>query len=305
MSTTSLKNGSGVSSTNIKGSSTDTSKLTVNNNLKSITNEMSENNVLTIMTSQIGPFKTLIGALKDIISDTNIIFTKQGMKIINIDATHTVVVFLELLGENFEVYNCKYDKIIIGTNLIRLYKLIDTIENNETLTIYIANEDYDNGIVSQLSLKFDNTMNNQYTIHQLRLMDVDTEEMVYPDIVFSSMISFPSIEFMKIIRKLSNTASEVEIIYANNELIFESKGSTFSTTKITKFGEGLSQKCSSNKKIFQGLFVLKYLNCFIKCTNLSTQVDLYLENDKPLVIEYAVASLGKIRLCLSSKNDKL
>ena len=77
------------------------------------------------------------------------------MKIMNIDATHTVVVFLELLAENFEVYDCKYDKIIIGTNLIRLSKLIDTIENDEALTIYISNDDYDNGIVSHLSLRFE------------------------------------------------------------------------------------------------------------------------------------------------------
>lgn len=283
----------------------DIPKISINNNLKTITNEMSENNVLTIMTSQIGPFKTLISALKDIIADTNIIFTKNSMKIINIDASHTVVVFLELLADNFEVYNCKLDKIIIGTNLIRLSKLIDTIENNETLTIYISNEHYDNGIVSFLSLKFDNISNNQYTIHQLRLMDVDTEEMIYPDISFSSMITFPSVEFMKIIRKLSNTASDVQIMYANNELKFESKGCTYSNTTITKFGEGLIQKCASNKIIFQGLFALKYLNYFTKCTNLSSQVDLYLENDKPLVIEYAVASLGKIRLCLSSKNNDI
>lgn len=278
------------------------SKLTINNDLKVITNEMSENNVLTIMTSQISPIKTLTVALKEILTDTNIVFTKQGMKIINIDTSHTVVVFLELLAENFEVYNCKLDKIIIGINLPKLSKLIDTIENTETLTIYISNDDYDDGSVSFLSIKFDNLKSYENTTYKLRLMDFDIEDINYPDIKFSGMITVPSNEFMKIIRKLANTTNDVEIIYANNELIFETKGSSFATTKITKFVGGDND---SNKKIFKGLFGLKNLNNFTKCTGLSTQVHLYLENDKPLVVEYPVASLGKIRLCLSSKNTDM
>ena len=41
------------------------------------------NNILTIQTVQIAPFRTLMTALKDILLETNIIFTKDGIKIIN------------------------------------------------------------------------------------------------------------------------------------------------------------------------------------------------------------------------------
>ena len=52
-------------------------------------------------------------------------------------------------------------------------------------------------------------------------------------------------------------------------------------------------------KIIQGEFSLKNLGYFIKCTNLCSQIEMYLENDLPLVVKYNVASLGEIKLCLA------
>ena len=52
-------------------------------------------------------------------------------------------------------------------------------------------------------------------------------------------------------------------------------------------------------KIIQGEFSLKNLGYFIKCTNLCNQIEIYLENDMPLVVKYNVASLGEIKLALA------
>ena len=53
-------------------------------------------------------------------------------------------------------------------------------------------------------------------------------------------------------------------------------------------------------KIIQGEFSLKNLGYFIKCTNLCSQIEMYLENNLPLVVKYNVASLGVIKLALAS-----
>ena len=52
-------------------------------------------------------------------------------------------------------------------------------------------------------------------------------------------------------------------------------------------------------KVIQGEFSLKNLGYFIKCTNLCSTIEMYLENDLPLVVKYSVASLGEIKLCLA------
>ena len=60
---------------------------------------------------------------------------------------------------------------------------------------------------------------------------------------------------------------------------------------------GFSKK--DENKTIQGEFSLKNLGYFIKCTNLCNQIEMYLENDLPLIIKYNVASLGEIKLCLA------
>ena len=48
-----------------------------------------DGNILMIQTVQIGPFRTLMTALKDILLETNISFSAEGIKIINMDKSHT------------------------------------------------------------------------------------------------------------------------------------------------------------------------------------------------------------------------
>jgi hypothetical protein len=125
-------------------------------------------NILTIQTVQIAPFRTLMTALKDILLETNISFTKEGIKIINMDKSHTILAHLSLEAQNFELYDCKMDKIIIGVNMFHLFKLINTIDNDDTLTIYIEEADYTDGIVQFLGLKFENGDIKQQKILYLR-----------------------------------------------------------------------------------------------------------------------------------------
>ena len=260
-----------------------------------------EGNVLTIKTVQIAPFRTLMTALKDILLETNITFEPDGMRIINMDKSHTILVHLFLAAQNFEFYECKKDKIIIGVNMFHLFKLINTIENEETLTIYIENSDYVDGIVSYLTLKYENGEIKQCKTQKLRLIEPDPEELQYPDVTFSSIINLPSTDFQKIIRDLSCISEKLEIKSVGNELIFKCSGQ-FASAEIHRAESdgsmGFISKQDSSK-IIQGEFSLKNLGYFIKCTNLCQQIEVYLENDLPLVVKYNVASLGSIRLCLA------
>jgi proliferating cell nuclear antigen len=261
-----------------------------------------DNNVLTIKTVQIAPFRTLMTALKDILLETNISFQPDGIRIINMDKSHTILAHLYLASQNFEFYECKKEKIIIGVNMFHLFKLINSIDNDDTLTIYIENGDYVDGIVSHLALKFENGEIKQCKTQKLRLIEPDPEELEYPNVTFSSIINLPSADFQKIIRDLSGISDKLEIKSVGNELIFKCSGQ-FANAEIHRaesdgsMGFILKQDSS---KVIQGEFSLKNLGYFIKCTNLCSQIEVYLENDLPLVVKYDVASLGSIRLCLAA-----
>jgi proliferating cell nuclear antigen len=268
---------------------------------KNLLSESTSGNVLTLKTVQISPFRTLMTALKDILLETNITFDAEGMKITNMDKSHTILAHLHLCSQNFEFYECKKNKIIIGVNMFHLFKLINTIENEETLTIYIENSDYVDGIVSYLTLKYENGLINQCKTQKLRLIEPDPEELQYPEIKFSSVINLPSNDFQKIIRDLSCISDKLEIKSVGNELIFRCSGQ-FASAEIHRAESDGSMSFiekQDSTKIIQGEFSLKNLGYFIKCTNLCNQIEMCLENDLPLVVKYDVAKLGTIKLCLA------
>jgi proliferating cell nuclear antigen len=185
--------------------------------------------------------------------------------------------------------------------MFHLFKLINTIENEETLTLYIENSDYVDGIVSYLTLKYENGEIKQCKTQKLRLIEPDPEELQYPDVAFSSIINLPSTDFQKIIRDLTCISDKLEIKSVGNELIFKCSGQ-FASAEIHRAESDGSMEFISKQdssKIIQGEFSLKNLGYFIKCTNLCQQIEVYLENDLPLVVKYNVASLGSIKMCLA------
>jgi proliferating cell nuclear antigen len=243
-----------------------------------------------------------MASLKDILIESNVSFEADGMRIINMDKSHTILVHLFLEACKFELYECKKDKIIIGVNMFHLFKLINSIENEDTLTIYIENSDYVDGIVYNLSLKFENGDKKQCKTQKLRLIEPDPEELQYPDVKFSSILNLPSADFQKIIRDLSCLSDKIEIKSVGNEIIFKCAGN-FASAEIRRAESDESMKFilkQDSSKIVQGEFSLKNLGYFIKCTNLCQQIEIYLENDLPLVVKYDVASLGSVKLGLSN-----
>ena len=214
------------------------------------------------------------------------------------DKSQTILVHMHLHADNFEFYECIKDKIIVGVNMLHLFKLINSIDNEETLSIYIEEQDYNDGIVEYLNLKFENKNIKQCKIQKLRLIEPEQEELTVPDVNFSSIINMPSSDFQKIIRDLNNISDKLEIKSINNQLVFKCNGS-FANAEIIRSesdGMGFIQK---NNSIIQGIFSLKNLNYFIKCTNSCNQIEIYLANDLPLIVKYNVASLGAIKLGLA------
>ena len=87
-------------------------------------------NLFEIRTVQSSAFRTLIEALKEILTEANLEFDSTGIKVIDVDETHTVLTYLRLYSERFEYFYCPV-KYVLGINMIYLFKLIKTLSNNE------------------------------------------------------------------------------------------------------------------------------------------------------------------------------
>lgn len=261
-------------------------------NIMSDTITNSNSNCLEIKTVQASSIKTLIEALKELLTDTCIEFDETGLKIIAMDSSHIVLVHLKLEASKFEYYHCP-NKISIGVNMLNLHKLIKTINSTDTLTFFMDNID-----INHLGIKIENSEKNTKTIYKLNLLDLDNPNISIDPTEFNSVISLPSSDFQKICRDMNNVSELVEIKNISNQLIFSCKGDFCCQETILSDNEtnNISQQ---NQDIVQGIFKLNYLVLFTKCTNLCNTIEIYLKNDYPLIVKYMVASLGEIKLCIA------
>ena len=166
--------------------------------------------------------------------------------------------------------------------------------------------------MNHLGVKIENSSRKASTTFKLNLMDLNNGNIRIPPAQFTSVITMKSTDFQKICRDMVNISDEIEIKAVDSSLILTCKGEF--AEQETVIGE-----CSSNgisfcqtsedksdnnsSEIIQGIFSLKYLTLFAKCTNLCPSIQIYLKNDYPLIVCYSVGSLGEIKMCLAPKHS--
>jgi proliferating cell nuclear antigen len=257
-------------------------------------NNNNNNYLLLIKTVQSQCIKILIESLKEVLTDINLYFDSNGLKIMTMDNARVALVYVRLNKDNFEEYHTK-NKLICGINLIYFFKLLKTVGNNDVLSIFIR-EDNNN----ELGIRIENREKNTVTESYLKMLEISEEKLDIPDIQYDSVISMPSVDLQKYCRDLSIISNVVNISNVNPSFILESKGD-FASQRIvigeTQNGLIFSKK---NQNVSE-LFDLKYLNSFTKSTNLCSTVEIFLKEEYPLIIEYNVANLGKLQYCLAPK----
>jgi len=261
--------------------------------------EDKEKYLFKVQTVQSGAFRILVEALKEILTDTNLIIDKTGIKLVATDNSQVVLVHMKLLSENFEYFHCE-EKTRIGINMMNLFKLIKIMNNNETLTLFIEKSDK-----NRLGIKINNNEKKTQTLFKMNLLDISEDELNIPPAKFESELTLPSNDFQKIIRDMSNIGENVEMKNIGSTLLLNCEGDFASQETIlqeTQDGLKFSKNPNENNPI-QGYFSLKYLCLFTKCTNLCNLLHIYIKNDYPLVIKYDIANLGHIKLCLSPNTE--
>ena len=299
--------------------------------------------ILELKTVQSGAFRILVEALKEILNDVNFEFTPYyideedeknevsdnesssedsdeddenedsdaikikhgkkkkigGLKVMAVNKTQTILIHLKLDADRFDYYYCARKKLVIGINMLNFYRLIKTMSNFDTLTLAVDDED-----INKLIIKLENGDKNCVSTYKLNLMDLDIEDIEVEPAKFPYSINMLSQDFHKICKDMHNIAEKIEIKCTSKKIYFTCKGEMASLeTELGETANGLSIDVYKDE-IVQGLFELKNLVLFTKCTNLCHTVTLFIKNDYPLIIKYSVAALGEIKLCLSPNKPK-
>jgi len=248
-------------------------------------------------TVQSHSLKTLFEVLKDVLTDVNIIFDESGIKIMAMDGNHVALIHLKLEAENFEYFFCK-EKTMIGVCMMSFYKLMKTVSNSDTVTMFMEEDNTD-----QLHISIRNAEKNSMTNFSLKLLDIDEEELSIPDVDIDCIVTMNSNEFQKLCRDMTNIKDVIRITSEGDKITFSTEGDFAKwETIIGETSHGLSFSKQADHYI-SAEYSLKYINLFTKSTNLCNTIQLYMKRDYPLILEYSVGNLGTIRFCLAAKAE--
>ena len=259
---------------------------------------MSDNYLFKIDTTKSTPIRILVESLKEILTDASFIINNDGIQLTAMDPTHTVLIHLKLSSSKFETFYCK-EPFKIGLNMLNLFKLIKTMGSNDTLSLFVEEEN-----TNKLCIVIFNEDKNSTTKYKLNLLDLDDDEKDIPEAEFDTELTIPCQDFQKLIRDMSNISDKIEIKSYDNIVTFECDGDFASqVTTLTdnpNNSDGLQMTVKTPPQFpVQGLFSIKFLLLFTRCTNLCQHLQMYIKNNYPLIVKYQVASLGDIKLCLA------
>jgi proliferating cell nuclear antigen len=239
-------------------------------------------------------FKAVFEVLKDILNDVNIYFKKDGIQIITLDTARSALVDMFLHAENFEEYVCD-DEVIAGVNIANTFKLLKTITNNDVITMEIKSKEFIN-----ISIK--NEAKKTVTNFQLKLLDINEDQIELPEIDISVVTTMPSIDFQRMCRDMNNVASDVSICRSGKTFTVRCEGDFANQETIIECTDDTCQ----TESLLKGTYSLKYLNIFTKATGMCSTVQILQEEENRfLVLKYNVANLGELKFYLATKTDDI
>lgn len=268
-----------------------------------------ENCVLFLTTSQGNDIKSLVDALKEILNNVNLIFKPDGMRIKAIDPSNVALVHLKLDAERFHTYHLTLPQLELGLNMANLHKFTKQINKDDVLTLFVEQDN-----LGELGIFIENS--EVKNLNRLKLYDVDNTYLDTHDMEFESVFTISSKMFKNICARMGDIdADTIEIKTVNNQIIFGGHGDIGNTEIILTWDENSSdnkpgainavsfEKTSDENIVVQGEFSRVYLKNFAKAEGVASVVMIGLQNEDPLMLEYIVSDLGKLRFCLVQTID--
>mmetsp|Transcript_5000 Transcript_5000/g.6212 ORF Transcript_5000/g.6212 Transcript_5000/m.6212 type:complete len:291 (+) Transcript_5000:65-937(+) len=276
-------------------------------------------------------FKKIVQAISDLVTEGNFQVDSEHISFQGMDSSHVSLVSLTLYKDGFKLYRCDRN-IILGINFNSLNKILKCMDNNSKLMLKAQ----DDGDI--IYIYFENNESNIISNFELKLMEIDNEQLGIPETNYNINIKLSSVLFNKIIKDLSLLGDSVTIsvsklgvkfivnadigngeIHLNGsikKLKSENDDDTDMKESNDNDGDNDDDIDAIDDDIIDGdkvlitmnddasqTFSIKYLVNFCKATNLSKTVLLSMDNQVPLMITYKINDLGNIRYYLAPKID--
>lgn len=257
-------------------------------------------NIMEFKTSKAHILKNLFESIRYILSEANIIFTSDSIKITAINSTKNVVVFCKINGKDFEHYHCS-ERVVVGVEIAKIAKTLKTSNNNNIISMFI-----EKNWPNKLWLTMEDEVYNESAKYCFDLLTLDEEEVKLPEFVYPVQIALPSQRFQKRCRELeTSNVDTVQLVSLNGSLTISAySGGIASMQQFIFQGKAHGDQTERDSNmICRGIYNLKYISYFTKTTALSDEIRIYMKNDFYLMLEYPIQNYGYLRFMIEPCSD--
>ena len=225
---------------------------------------------------------------------------EDGVKLCMMDHHRTILIQVSLESENFTLYKfkCK-DKLFLGINLNHFHKMLKSIKKKDSMQLFI-NDDSPNDLGIKVIPKENNRITTSFvTIQEIQTIDIDIPEG------YGKPIIVPSSEYQKMCKDMAHIGSMINVVARNFHIKFRCNACGVMKRHV-EFGEmGDSddeEEDDDNVVEYNQDFDTEQLSRITKMAGLSTSMQIYPKQGKPLLFKSSIGSLGKISIYIKSKD---
>lgn len=214
---------------------------------------------------------------------------RGGLRIIKVTEDKNILIKLVLYASKFDFFYCSEPKVIVGIDMHFLRDTLKCLPDTDQIIFRMYKNNRNTLHISSINTKGKNS-HSEETVAELVLLTLQFKEINIPSNKFPNDIRISTEKFHDFCKHLNASSGLVEIRSYANQISFTSQNEG---AKITKSYTDLSAKRKSREdETIQGVYELKYLFDFSKCSKMCPIITLFLKNEYPLVLRIQVASLG-------------
>jgi len=244
--------------------------------------------------------KVLADLLQNNIKTACLIINIDGIKLTMYDSQRRVCFEFMLNSENFQIYKFRSETpLYLGINLCHFYRMIKSIKKKDSIILFI-NKDKE----SDLGIKVIPKENNRVTTSFIKIQNIQNLEVVVPN-DYRNCIIVPSNEYQKLCKDMQAISNSVKITAWKYYMKFSGDAGSVYSREVS-FGELDADSDSEEEEEgpkYSDTFYTDQLCRIIKISGLSSNIQVYLKPDNPMLFKTNIGNLGKLSIFIKSKSQ--
>jgi proliferating cell nuclear antigen len=229
-----------------------------------------------------------VAIISELVNEVRFKITPDAIELVAMDPANVAMVIFKLFSSCFTEYDVKKASEI-AINLSNLKQILKRAGANDMLTMEVTSE-------NKLQVMMKGTSTRTFS---LPIIDLQEKEQKIPELNFAITINTPCSVFSSAVEDADIVAESVSMVADDKKLTINAEGD-LSQAKVEIKGDD-TKITASGKDTVKAKYSIEYLKKMLGGSKFADEVELSLNNDYPLKLEYKVVDKVQLAFILAPR----